>query len=162
MRGSLHCRKVIEVAQNIIGTLKQEHQVVLQELSELSKKGISGREQKYKTMKENLIPHMVGEEKALYPRTREESGMRDMTLESIEEHSAVKTLIAQLDGASSSEEDIWVAKIRVIRENVEHHIEEEEDKLFPAMQQKMSSDELIDLGSRYEEAKKSVIPVAAH
>jgi iron-sulfur cluster repair protein YtfE (RIC family) len=150
-----------EMAQNVIDILKQEHEMVLSMLSELASKGISGREQKYESLKENLMPHMIGEEQALYPRLKEEAEMRDMVLESIEEHGAVKTLLGQLDSASSSEEDSWVAKLKVIQENVDHHISEEEDEIFPRMQQKMSSDELSSLGSRYEEAKRSAMPVAA-
>ncbi|CCJ35486.1 hemerythrin HHE cation binding domain protein [Methanoculleus bourgensis MS2] len=149
------------MAQNVIDILKQEHEMVLSMLSELASKGISGREQKYESLKENLMPHMIGEEQALYPRLKEEAEMRDMVLESIEEHGAVKTLLGQLDSASSSEEDSWVAKLKVIQENVDHHISEEEEKIFPQMQQKMSSDELSSLGSRYEEAKRSAMPVAA-
>lgn len=149
------------MAQNVIDILKQEHEMVLSMLSELASKGISGREQKYESLKENLMPHLIGEEQALYPRLKEEAEMRDMVLESIEEHGAVKTLLGQLDSASLSEEDSWVAKLKVIQENVDHHISEEEDEIFPRMQQKMSSDELSSLGSRYEEAKRSAMPVAA-
>nr|WP_303715783.1 hemerythrin domain-containing protein [Methanoculleus marisnigri] len=148
------------MAQNVIDILKQEHEMVLSQLSELSSKGTSNREQKYNSLKENLIPHMVGEEQALYPRLME-SGMQEMALEAIEEHNAVKTLLGQLDSASTSKEDVWVAKLTVIQENVKHHISEEEEKIFPQMQQKMSSDELSNLASRYEEAKKSAMPVAA-
>ena len=54
-----------------------------------------------------------------------------------------------------------MAKLKVIQENVDHHISEEEKKIFPRMQQKMSSDELSSLGSRFEEAKRSAMPVAA-
>jgi iron-sulfur cluster repair protein YtfE (RIC family) len=149
------------MAQNIIDILKQEHEMVLPMLSELASKGISGREQKYETLKENLMPHLIGEEQVLYPRLKEEAEMRDTILESIEEHGAVKTLLGQLDSASTSEEDSWVAKLKVIQENVDHHISEEENEIFPQMQQKMSSDELSSLGSRYEEAKRSAMPVAA-
>lgn len=148
------------MAQNVIDILKQEHQMVLSLLSELSSKGTSGREQKYSSLKENLIPHMIGEEQAVYPKLMD-SGMKEMALEAIEEHNAVKTLLSQLDSASTSEEDVWVAKITVIQENVKHHISEEEDHIFPEMQQKMSSDELSSLGSSYESAKKSAMPMAA-
>ena len=148
------------MAQNVIDILKQEHEVVLSQLSELASTGTSSREQKYRTMKENLIPHMIGEEQAVYPKLMD-SGMKEMALESIEEHNAVKTLLSQLDSASTSDEDVWVAKITVIQENVQHHISEEEDHIFPEMQQKMSSSDLSNLGSNYEEAKKSAMPMAA-
>ena len=148
------------MAQNVIDILKQEHEMVLSQLSELSSKGMSNREQKYNSLKENLMPHMIGEEQAVYPKLMD-AGMQEMALESIEEHNAVKTLLSQLDSASTSKEDVWVAKITVIKENVEHHISEEEEHIFPEMQQKMSSDELSSLGNSYEEAKKSAMPVAA-
>jgi iron-sulfur cluster repair protein YtfE (RIC family) len=134
--------------------------MVLSQLSELSSKGTSSREQKYSTLKENLIPHMIGEEQAVYPKLMD-SGMKEMTLEAIEEHNAVKTLLSQLDSASTSDEDVWVAKMTVIKENVQHHISEEEEHIFPEMQQKMSSSELSSLGSSYEAAKKSAMPMAA-
>jgi len=149
------------MAQNVIELLKQEHEMVLSQLSELSSKGTSGREQKYSSLKENLIPHMIGEEKALYPKLEEDSDMGDMALEAIEEHNAVKTLLSQLDNSSTSEEDVWVAKLKVIEENVEHHISEEEEKIFPQMQQKLSIDELSSIGSNYEQAKKSAMPMTA-
>ena len=148
------------MAQSVIDILKQEHEMVLSQLTELSSKGTSSREQKYNALKENLIPHMIGEEQAVYPKLMD-SGMQEIALESIEEHNAVKTLLSQLDSASTSEEDVWVAKVTVIKENVEHHISEEEEHIFPEMQQKMSSDDLSSLGSSYEEAKKSALPVAA-
>ncbi|NLA31583.1 MAG: hemerythrin domain-containing protein [Methanomicrobiales archaeon] len=147
--------------ENIIDTLKQEHEMVLSILSELISKGISGREQKYATLKENLMPHLIGEEQILYPKLKEDADMRDISFEAVEEHSAVKTLLGQLDSVSTSDEEIWVAKIKVIQENVSHHISEEEEKIFVQMQRKMSSDELSSLDSQYKEAKKSVIPVAA-
>ncbi|KLK88143.1 hemerythrin [Methanoculleus sediminis] len=148
------------MAQSVIDILKQEHEMVLSQLSELSSTGTSNREQKYNSLKENLIPHMIGEEQAVYPKLMD-SGMKEIALESIEEHNAVKSLLSQLDSASTSEEDVWVAKIKVIKENVQHHVSEEEEEIFPEMQQKMSSDELSSLGSSYEEAKKSAMPMAA-
>ncbi len=149
-----------QMAQNVVDILKQEHEMVLSQLSELSSKGTSNREQKYSSLKENLIPHMIGEEQAVYPKLMD-SGMQEMALESIEEHNAVKTLLSQLDSASTSKEDVWVAKITVIQENVKHHISEEEEHIFPEMQQKMSNDDLSSLGSSYEDAKKAALPVAA-
>lgn len=149
------------MAQNVIDILKQEHEMVLSQFSELASKGVSNRERKYESLKENLMPHLIGEEQALYPRLKEEAEMRDTILESIQEHSAVKTLLGQLDSAATSEEDVWVAKLKVVQENVKHHISEEENEIFPQMQQKMSSSDLSSLGSRYEEAKRSAMPVAA-
>jgi iron-sulfur cluster repair protein YtfE (RIC family) len=149
------------MAQNIIDTLMQEHRVVLSILSELASKDTSDREQKYRSLKENLMPHVIGEEQVLYPRLKEVTEMRDMVFEAIEEHSAVRTLLGQLDGVPTSEEEVWVAKLKVIQENLQHHIREEEGTIFVEMQRRMSNDELSSLNSRYEEVKRSVMAAAA-
>ncbi|NQS74368.1 MAG: hemerythrin domain-containing protein [Methanoculleus sp.] len=128
-------------------------------LSELASKGVSGREQEYNPLKENLMPHVIGEEQV--PRLKEVTETRDIAFEAIEEHSAVKTLLSQLDGVSTSDEEVWVAKLKVIQENLQHHIREEEGIIFVEMQRRMSNDELSSLNSQYEEAKRSVMAVAA-
>ncbi len=130
------------MAQNIIDTLMQEHRVVLSILSELASKDTSDREQKYRSLKENLMPHVIGEEQVLYPRLKEVTEMRDMAFEAIEEHSAVRTLLGQLDGVPTSEEEVWVAKLKVIQENLQHHIREEEGTIFVEMQRRMSNGQL--------------------
>jgi iron-sulfur cluster repair protein YtfE (RIC family) len=148
------------MAQNIIDILEQEHEVVLSQLAELSSMGISDREQKYDLLKQNLTSHFTGEEQIIYP-VLEEAGMQDVVLEAIEEHNAVRTLLDRLDSVSWSEEDVWVAKLRVILRNIEDHISGEEDEIFPQMEAEMSSRELSSLGSQYEEAKRRTMPVAA-
>ncbi|MDN7024322.1 hemerythrin domain-containing protein [Methanoculleus sp. FWC-SCC1] len=147
------------MARNVIDILKQEHEEVLSMLEKLSSKGVSDRSSMYSSMKSALLPHMEGEEKAVYPGF-EQAGMHDKVLESIEEHNAVKSLISQLDNASMSNEDVWVAKIKVIRENVQHHVKEEEEEIFPKARQSMSSSDLEEMGNKFEEAKGKV-PMAA-
>ncbi len=126
----------------------QEHRVVLSILSELASKDTSDREQKYRSLKENLMPHVIGEEQVLYPRLKEVTEMRDMAFEAIEEHSAVRTLLGQLDGVPTSEEEVWVAKLKVIQENLQHHIREEEGTIFVEMQRRMSNGQLPLPGGR--------------
>ncbi|RXE56122.1 hemerythrin [Methanoculleus taiwanensis] len=146
------------MAQNVIDILKQEHEEVLSILEKLSSKGISDRSSMYSSMKSALLPHMEGEERAVYPAF-DQAGMHERVLESIEEHNAVKTLLGQLDSASMSNEDEWVARMKVIRENVQHHVKEEEE-IFPKARQSFSSGDLEEMGSRFEEAKGKV-PMAA-
>ena len=151
--------EVVRWHRTVVDTLMQEHTAVPLILSELASKGVSGREQKYSSLKENLMPHVIGEEQV--PRLKEVTETRDIAFEAIEEHSAVKTLLSQLDGVSTSDEEVWVAKLKVIQENLQHHIREEEGIIFVEMQRRMSNDELSSLNSQYEEAKRSVMAVAA-
>ena len=84
-----------------------------------------------------------------------------MVLESIEEHKQVKTLLremANLDGDSEKFEP----KLKVLKENVEHHAEEEEEgKMFPKLRKLMNRDELEQLGQQLESAKKNQMKKAS-
>ena len=83
--------EVVRWHRTVVDTLMQEHTAVPLILSELASKGVSGREQKYSSLKENLMPHVIGEEQV--PRLKEVTETRDIAFEAIEEHGAVKTLL---------------------------------------------------------------------
>jgi hemerythrin-like domain-containing protein len=62
--------------------------------------------------------------------------------------------MAELEGLDVSDET-WGAKATVMKENVEHHIEEEEQEMFKQARQVFDRQELEDLGTRMEERKAS-------
>ncbi|KUG20096.1 hypothetical protein ASZ90_010173 [hydrocarbon metagenome] len=138
------------MAQNILELIKQDHEKTLKELNNLE--SMSGsRDEPYRSMKRDLLAHMQGEETTLYPAL--EKDIRMKVLEAIEEHNTVKMVLEQMD-SMSSDDDRWKAKLMVVKENVQHHIkEEEEGDIFKHSEEKFSRDELSSMGSRFEEAK---------
>jgi len=74
-------------------------------------------------------------------------------LEALEEHHLVDEIVEQLKDTPFDDEH-WSAKFKVTKENVEHHIEEEEGPMFTKVRQVFSKDELEELGSRMEAAKQ--------
>jgi hypothetical protein len=72
----------------------------------------------------------------------------------------VKTLLAELSGATSATDE-WQAKAKVLRENVEHHVDEEENELFDKADDALSDEEIEALGERMaaEKARKQGRPV---
>ena len=79
--------------------------------------------------------------------------LHDLTLEAYEEHvEEVKTLLAELSGAQSADDE-WQAKAKVLRENVEHHVEEEEGELFDKTDDALTDEEIEALGRRMEAEK---------
>ena len=79
--------------------------------------------------------------------------LKDMVLESIEEHKQVKTLLREMDSLSKDSEK-FEPKLKVLKENVEHHAEEEEEgKMFPKVRKLFSASELQELGAELEAAK---------
>ncbi len=101
-----------------------------------------------------LSVHAVIEEQFLYPAVRERGGKKsDLALEALEEHHVVKWLLNELDGRSPKDER-FAAKVTVMMENVRHHVKEEETSLFPLMRKSFTRQELEDLGTLLEEAKR--------
>ena len=89
---------------------------------------------------------------------------RDVVLEAFEEHHVVDLLMGELEALDVSDET-WGAKATVMKENIEHHIEEEEGEMFPQARRVFDAAELDDLGRRMEARKQSAgrelgIPVA--
>ena len=79
--------------------------------------------------------------------------LKDMVLESYEEHKQVKTLLREMDGLVSDSEK-FAPKLKVLQENVEHHAEEEEEgKMFPKVRELFDKATLEQLGQELEEAK---------
>lgn len=81
-----------------------------------------------------LIMHTTIEEEIFYPATREaskgEEETEDMVDEAVVEHASAKDLIAQIQEMDPGDE-LYDAKVKVLSEMIEHHVEEEEKEMFP-------------------------------
>ena len=96
-----------------------------------------------------LAVHATIEEKQFYPATRN-ARTEEMLQEAVEEHLAAKRIIADLLEMTPDDPQ-FDAKIAVLKEQVEHHIEEEEAELFPKVRRMFKADELEDLGVAMED-----------
>ena len=114
----------------------------------------------FKRIKGELEVHTYIEEKIFYPAIEKPEETHDLTLEAYEEHKVVKTLLAELARGKSANDE-WQAKAKVLRENVEHHVKEEENELFDKADDVLSDQEIEDLGNRMEaeKARKQGRPV---
>ncbi len=133
--------------------LKQDHQKV-KELFEKAEEA-EGKEQEkiFDQIKTELETHARIEETVFYPAVQEHEELKDMVLESLEEHKQIKTLLREMDNLTSDSEK-FEPKLKVLMENVEHHAEEEEEgKMFPKLRQIMGKQKLEQLGADLEAAK---------
>ncbi len=92
-----------------------------------------------------LKAHTQVEEEIFYPEARRATGDEDLLDEAVVEHMAAKTLIAEID-AMQPGDDLYDAKVKVLGEQIDHHVEEEEDELFPECRK--SDMDLEALGER--------------
>lgn len=95
----------------------------------------------------DLRMHTTIEEEIFYPAVRERLGMDDDILEDLEEHHLVEMVLDELEGMDPSDER-FSAKMQVLSELVEHHVDEEEEELFPEVREQMDAAEREELGER--------------
>lgn len=140
--------------------LKEDHKTVeklFKQFEKLEKQ--DGHDTKAKAdlvaeMIKELTTHTFIEESIFYPAAKAASpDAKDEVLESVEEHHMVVWLLSELGGLDPEDES-FDAKVRVLTENVRHHVEEEEGELFPQIRKLLGRKLLQDLGEQMEAAKK--------
>jgi hemerythrin-like domain-containing protein len=99
-----------------------------------------------------LSLHEELEETYFYPRLREASSTEDLVLEGYQEHHVMDVLIGEIGSLKPSDE-AWEPKIKVLQENTEHHIEEEESELFPKVRKVWDTDMRKRVGEEMEMAR---------
>ena len=135
--------------------LKTDHKTVaglMDKIEATTERAIKGREELFTQLKSELDVHAQIEETILYPVLEKAKETHDISLEAYEEHKVVKQLLAEL-AAEPKDAEEWTAKFTVLKENVEHHVEEEEGEMFKKARKVLSQEEINELGARLEEAK---------
>ena len=136
--------------------LKADHKKVsgiFEKLEPTTERGIKTREELFAQLKQELEAHTQIEESIFYPVLEDADETHDITLEAFEEHAVVKRLLAELDELAKDDEH-WGAKLTVLKENVEHHVEEEEGEMFKKARNVLSEKEVEALGKRMQTAKQ--------
>jgi hemerythrin superfamily protein len=144
--------------------LEKDHRTVEKLFAEFEALG-DGAEKKRKEVVSQLVRelsiHAVVEEQLVYPAIRaKQDALEDPVLEGLEEHLIVKWTLAALDGMKPSEER-YDAKVTVLKEMVQHHVEEEEQTLFPKARKLFDAAELEEMATAIERLKK-VAPTHPH
>ena len=147
---------------NALELLKKDHDTV-KELFEKAESNNNEKQQKqlFEQIKTELETHTYIEETVFYPAVEQIDELKNMVLESLEEHKQVKTLLREMENLSDDSEK-FEPKLKVLMENVEHHaIEEEEEKMFPKLRKFMNSEQLQQLGQELEAAKNKQVRKAS-
>jgi hemerythrin superfamily protein len=158
------CNGYVELTMDAISLLRADHKTVEQLFKRFEKAGDRAYVEKRQIVDriiEELSIHAAIEEQVFYPVVRQTvPRTEDVTLESLEEHRIVKWVLSELVDLEPQHER-FDAKVTVLMENVRHHVEEEEQELFPKVRESLSRTALVDLGEAMVEAKKSA-PTRPH
>jgi hypothetical protein len=141
---------------NAISLLKADHDKVKKMLDEgesTTERGVKTRTELLAELKAELTIHERIEEEIFYPALKSHPKATDIVLEGYEEHHVVDEIMGELEETDVSDET-WSAKFKVMKENIEHHIEEEEGEMFKQARSVFDTDELETLGARMMELKQ--------
>jgi hemerythrin superfamily protein len=143
--------------------LEKDHKLfrqLLAEGEETTERGVKTRTELFDRLKREITIHEQMEEQVLYPALQEVAKSRDIALEGYEEHHVVDEIFGELEQTPPTD-DTWAAKFKVARENLEHHMEEEETDMWAAARREFTEDELEAMGKRMMEiqaAGKELLP----
>ena len=146
--------------QSVLDVLEKEHSDLKSILKKAMKCKNSQRKDYLSKIEEELVPHARGEEKTIYSLLNErvtkgsDQKAVDLVNEAYEEHRVVDELMKELKKVDTRS-DQWLAHLKVIKENIEHHIEEEENDLFKKLRANFTGEELKDLAGEYLEIKEN-------
>jgi hemerythrin-like domain-containing protein len=139
--------------------LKEDHDKVkkmLEQLDSTTERGVKTRKELFRKLKHELEVHETIEEEIFYPALKGHPKTKEIALEAYEEHHVVDTVMAEIEGVPFDDER-WGAKLTVVKENLEHHIEEEEGEMFDQARRVFGDDELVDLGERMSARKEELL-----
>jgi len=138
-----------------LALLKKDHDQVkkmLKDLDDTTDRAIKTRQDLFERLKFSLTVHEQMEEAVLYPALKEHAQTKDIVLEAYEEHDVVDTILAELE-RTPFDDETWKAKLTVMRENLLHHIEEEEGEMFQQVRTLFDEETLDSLGEQMRTIK---------
>jgi hemerythrin superfamily protein len=143
---------------NAIDLLKADHQrvkAILTQLSESTERGIKKRTELLTKLEMEITIHTKLEEEILYPAFKEAGGKEQdvMYYEAKEEHRTVDSLVLPDLKETDPGTPEFSGRVKVVKELLEHHIEEEETEMFPQANKLLGKAKLNELGLQMEEMK---------
>ena len=139
-----------------ITLLKDDHdrmKKLLKDLDSTTERGVKTRQELFARVKDELTKHEAIEEEIFYPALKEHAEAKETVLEAYEEHDVVDTILGELE-QTPVDDETWHAKFTVAKENLEHHIEEEEGEMFGQARELLGSEELTMLGEQMQRRKE--------
>jgi hemerythrin superfamily protein len=153
-----------DLGPDAIELLQRQHDEIrsrFEGFDELSSRSSKKKDQLVRSIITDLVKHAEIEEQVFYPAVRDAlDGLEDELDEDLEEHHAAELLLHELDGVPSGAPR-FDAKVKVLRENVLHHMEEEESDLFPKVREGLDERRRRELGGAMVELWK-VAPTRPH
>ncbi|MGF7119563.1 hemerythrin domain-containing protein [Methanobacterium oryzae] len=137
--------------EKLYGMLIHDHEEVKGLFQETISKNDTS---KFPEIKKELEVHMMGEERFFYPKAKKVD--KELVEHGIEEHEEAKQLLKELDKMDTGSSK-WMSKFKELKDAVEHHVDEEESKLFPETKRSLSDNEEKEAAQSIEKEKSKMM-----
>jgi hemerythrin-like domain-containing protein len=144
---------------NALTLLKNDHddmKKLLEKADDTTERAVKTRAALLHEIGVKLTAHEKIEEDIFYPALKSHPKAKDIVLEGYQEHHVVDLIMDELKDLDENDET-WGPKFSVMKENIEHHIEEEEGDMFTKARSAFSAEELDELGERMERMKEEIL-----
>ena len=141
---------------NAVDMLEGQHREVEKLFAQLE--GASGKDKRARLVAEigdKLAVHATIEERDFYPAVKAKR-TEDILLESLQEHLGIKRVLADLM-ATDPDDETFDAKAKVLKEQVEHHVGEEEDDLFPKVRKLFDAESLMAIAQQMAATQEELL-----
>jgi hemerythrin-like domain-containing protein len=144
-----------ESRMNAIELLIQDHKEAasLMDQLETADKGDRSANQMFLQLKQALTLHTQIEEQIFYPALKNHEETSDMVPEALEEHQEVDDILADMSGLNPGNDE-FMDKLTELRDSIEHHVEEEENEMFPKAEQVLGQNRLQEMGRQMQQMKQ--------
>ena len=141
---------------NAIELLKEDHDRVDKLFQKVKADEDADHRDTFEKIRAELEVHTHIEEAIFYPKMEKEGDeeLKNIVLEGIEEHRQAKMFLRELSSLSGDSEK-FQPKLKVLMEDIEHHVQEEEGEMFPMIEEQFDEETLQLLGDEMEKEKKS-------
>ncbi|HVG17919.1 MAG TPA: hemerythrin domain-containing protein [Blastocatellia bacterium] len=140
---------------NAIELLMQDHKEVagMMDQLETADKGDRSARDTFLQLKNALTMHTQIEEQVFYPALKNHEETRDMIPESLDEHQEVDQILAEMSSLSPGNDD-FMDRLTELRDAIEHHVEEEENEMFPKAERILGETRIQEMGRQMQQMKQ--------
>ncbi len=146
---------------DIFSILKSDHDLHREMLAKIGETSGDTPERRdlFEAFRIEVTAHAAAEEQSLYATMLADPELQDDGRHSVAEHKEIDDMLGELQDTDMAT-GAWLTKFKEMRHRYEHHIEEEEEEMFPAAQKEFSKAKAQELGTKFDRRKPAELAVA--
>lgn len=153
------------MTDNAIDILTQDHRKVDELIAELESlsgadTGADSPNTTFIQLRDNFMLHGQVEEQIFYPALKQNPETASLVEHAVDEHQEVKEMLAQMEGLTPNSDE-FQRLLKKVKEDIEHHVEEEESEMFVKARQVLGEQKMEELGRQIKQMKDREKPNSA-